>query len=116
MAYDRHISNAVRNHLFQKLGGPFTGLDLIAVNIQRARDHGVAGIVEPQSTLPQTLLGYNAYREVCGMPKAFQFEDLLGVMDESAVKAFKEVYTSVDDIDLFSGMMSEKPLQGSFAS
>jgi hypothetical protein len=46
------------------------------------------------------------------MRKAVHFEDLLSTMDESAVKAFKQVYSSVDDIDLFSGMMSEKPLQG----
>jgi hypothetical protein len=46
------------------------------------------------------------------MSKAATFEDLLPTMDEGAVRAFKQVYSSVDDIDLFSGMMSEKPLQG----
>jgi hypothetical protein len=33
-------------------------------------------------------------------------------MDKEAVEAFRKVYSHVDDIDLFSGMMSEKPLEG----
>jgi len=37
MDYDRFIVDAVRNHLFQRPGGPLTGLDLPAVNMQRGR-------------------------------------------------------------------------------
>ncbi|KAI6232119.1 hypothetical protein M3Y95_00453300 [Aphelenchoides besseyi] len=98
MQFNRHASNAVRNHLFQYLGGPYTGLDLIAVNIQRGRDHGMSA--------------YNSYRESAGLKKATKFEDLSDTMNEESIRALAAVYEHVNDIDLFTGMMSERSLKG----
>ncbi|GMT21433.1 hypothetical protein PFISCL1PPCAC_28402, partial [Pristionchus fissidentatus] len=83
------------NHLFQKPDGPHIGLDLPAVNTQRARDHGVPG--------------YNAYRELCGLKRARTLLDLQDTMDGSAIRASSETFESVEDIDLFPGIMSETP-------
>ena len=57
--YDNNFVPAVSNQLFDE--GPF-GLDLIALNIQRGRDHG--------------LPGYIHYREFCGSKKITNFDQL----------------------------------------
>ncbi|EYC44587.1 hypothetical protein Y032_0456g1779 [Ancylostoma ceylanicum] len=98
MAVDRYITDALRNFLFNIREIPQSGLDLAAINIMRGRDHG--------------LPSYVAHRKLCGLSTPVSFVDLSGDMPPSAVEALSSVYESVEDIDLFSGVVSEIPLKG----
>merc|ERR1712117_144206 len=95
--FDNIFSEEVTNHLFQAKNGSF-GLDLVALNIQRGRDHG--------------LPGYNAFRELCGLQRVKEFEYLKDLIPEKIVDRLKLIYDSVDDIDLFIGGVSEAPVPG----
>merc|ERR1712115_341386 len=75
------------------------GLDLVAVNIQRGRDHG--------------LPGYNKYKEICTGEKAKTFNDLRKVMSAEQVAQLESVYKHVDDIDLYVGGFLEAAHGGS---
>ena len=76
-------------------------MDLIALNIQRGRDHG--------------LRGYNDYRQECQVGRASSFSDLRNAMSGEAIAKLRSVYNSVDDIDLFAGAIMETPeYQGSY--
>ena len=91
--WDNVFSDDITNHLFESKR--FTGgLDLVALNIQRGRDHGIAG--------------YNSYRELCGVGKARDFEDLVDYMTQDDVDRLKSLYTNVDDIDLYVGGFLER--------
>ncbi len=92
---DSHFSRAVHDHLFSNLGNFGYSLDML--NINRGRDHGFGS--------------YNDYRKFCGLPKASTFSDLTNIPDY-VVENFKKVYKSVDAIDLYTGGISEIPVNG----
>ncbi|XP_047507220.1 heme peroxidase 2 [Pieris napi] len=95
---DQFITGEVTNHLFEDRKIPFSGIDLVALNVQRARDHGIPS--------------YNNYRALCNLKRATNFEDLSREVPDEVIARFKRIYPTVDDIDLFPGGMSERPLQG----
>lgn len=90
---DLQFSDSVRNFLF---GTNTMGLDLVAINIQRGRDHG----------LPD----YNTVREGVGLPKRTSFADI--TPDKTVHEELQKVYSSVDDIDLWIGGLAEPHVEG----
>ncbi len=95
---DQFMSGEITNHLFEEKGIRFSGLDLAALNIQRGRDHG--------------LRPYNEYRVACNLKKAKDFDDLSNEISPDVIKRLRQVYNNVDDVDFFTGGLSETPLQG----
>ena len=84
--FDSSFTSSVTNNLFD---GDANGMDLIALNIQRGRDHG--------------LPGYTRYRELCGLGSTNSFSDLSRQMPFSRTEELRGVYDSPQDIDLFIG-------------
>ncbi|GFO37825.1 chorion peroxidase [Plakobranchus ocellatus] len=93
--FDRYISTDLTDRLFEDRDN--VSMDLAALNIQRGRDHG--------------LPSYNEYREVCGLKKIESFEELY-LEDADRAEVLRRVYASMDDVDLFTGGISERPLAG----
>ena len=95
--FDRFFTTEVTHHLFRRFNASF-GIDLVSVNIQRGRDHGIPP--------------YNVWRHVCGLPVLHSFHDLNAIMDSDAVSKIASLYESVDDIDLFVGGNAEYHIKG----
>ena len=53
-------------------------MDLIALNIQRGRDHG--------------LPSYNKYRQICGLPKVQSFKKLEPFLKKGSAKKMAQIY------------------------
>ena len=98
----RNIALAVLEKLILPGPPPNNGIfgDLASINIQRARDHGIPGYIEI-STL-------------CGGPAATgtNFNDLTDIPFAQRVR-LESTYRTVEDIDLFAGILSERPIEGS---
>lgn len=69
------------------------GLDVLAVDVQRGRDHG--------------LPSYTQYRVLCGLTAVTSFQHLSDVMPQEVVDKLSELYEQPGDIDLVVGMMAE---------
>lgn len=96
---DAYFSTEITNHLFQKNAKRENfGLDLLAINIQRGRDHG--------------LPSYNSFRKRCGLPPLTSWKARPSELDEPYWLKLKEVYEKVDDIDLMLGGVAEKNVRG----
>nr|XP_027209255.1 chorion peroxidase-like isoform X2 [Penaeus vannamei] len=104
-AMDPHITQEVTNHLFEDPGEHF-GMDLVSLNIQRGREFGIPG--------------YTTYRKYCGLSPIRSFQDLARHMTNGTAYRYSQLYRTplspfshVDDIDLWSAGVSERPLSGS---
>lgn len=88
-AVDTLVVDDVRNFLF---GEPSDGgVDLVALNIQRGRDHG--------------LLSYADMRKQLKLPQVKQFSDVSS--DAEVQVRLAATYDKVDDIDLWVGGLAE---------
>ncbi|CAG0883706.1 unnamed protein product [Cyprideis torosa] len=96
--YDASVIDEVRGTLFKKPNETL-GHDLVTLNIQRGRDHG--------------LQSYTRYRDWCGLRPVHSWYDLHGLMPNHTISAFKSLYKYVDDIELFSAGISEFNLPNS---
>jgi len=97
-AMDNKVTVSIVNHLFEQPGKPKSGMDLIALNIQRGRDHGIPG--------------YNKYREMCKLKRANTFLDFKDEISFDLIYKLQRIYKHPDDVDLFPGLLAETRLKG----
>lgn len=78
---DRFFSLEVTQHLFEDITDdnlPACGLDLVSLNIQRGRDHG--------------LPAYPVYRRHCQLPPVDTWEEMARAVDKDSLNSIKEIY------------------------
>lgn len=92
-AIDTQVVNGLRNFLFGNPGSG--GFDLISLNIQRGRDHGLSS--------------YNDTREAMGLEPVQRFSQISG--NTNLQTDLFNAYNSVDEIDLWVGGLAEDPLE-----
>ncbi|XP_057375843.1 peroxidase-like [Daphnia carinata] len=99
LSINPEYTSQLTNYLFK--GSKAYGMDLVALNVQRGREHGIPD--------------YNTVREFCGLPKATTFEDLANEIEQTTINSLKAAYDSVNDIDLYIGCLAEssRPVNGS---
>ena len=98
-ATDLKVVDSLRNLLFvgAPSDGPVTnGTDLVALDIQRGRDHGLSN--------------YNDTREAYGLERVTSFAEITS--NSEIATALETVYGNVDRIDPVIGMLAEDQLAG----
>ncbi|XP_037085353.1 peroxidase-like protein, partial [Pollicipes pollicipes] len=94
--FDTKVAAAVHEQLFTT--NFLHGLDLLALNIQRGRDHGTP-------TYAQVV-------EACGLVQVHYWGDLHRLMHSSVIDKLRAVYDHPGDVDLFIGGVAERRAPG----
>ncbi|XP_051891642.1 eosinophil peroxidase-like [Pristis pectinata] len=91
------MTDELREKLFEMINS--LGLDLGSLNMQRSRDHGIAG--------------YNAWRKFCKLSQPKNQAELSDVLKNSELaEKFLELYGTPDNIDVWVGAISEPFVEG----
>ncbi|XP_018783956.1 PREDICTED: chorion peroxidase [Bactrocera latifrons] len=77
---------------------PLCGLDLVSLNIQRGRDHG--------------LPAYPVFRKHCKLSSTDTWEEMANAIDANTLQSIRKIYSSPHDVDVYTGALSEPPLDG----
>ena len=92
---DLQVVDSLRNFLFGPPGAG--GLDLVSLNIQRGRDHGLADL--------------NSTRVAYGLQAHDSFDDITS--DAELQAKLNSLYSDVNNVDLWVGILAEDHLRGS---
>ncbi|XP_067657153.1 peroxidasin homolog [Haliotis asinina] len=94
---DAWYVDGMRQRMFEKDSAAKDGFDIVALNIQRGREHG----------LPP----YNDWRDYCDLDRISSFVtgNDFGIIQ---ARDLRDMYNNVDDIDLYSGGIAEAPVAG----
>ena len=85
-AGDSNYVQDIHHRLFESVNrqGEIRRNDIVAINVCRAREHGIPG--------------YNAFRELCGLPRASQFQDFTDTMSFENAAKLQMIYKCVTRI------------------
>ncbi|TWU23268.1 peroxidase [Novipirellula galeiformis] len=92
---DLEVVDSLRNFLFGQPGSG--GFDLVSLNIQRGRDHGLAD--------------FNSVREAIGLEAYDSFDQITS--DVELQGKLETLYGDVNNIDLWVGLLAEDHAEGS---
>uniref|UniRef100_A0A182IZN7 Uncharacterized protein n=1 Tax=Anopheles atroparvus TaxID=41427 RepID=A0A182IZN7_ANOAO len=95
MAFDTAYVDDVAHLLF---GSRNVGLDVLALDIQRGRDHGLAR--------------YTDYYTLCNGKPVTGWADLESALRPADLETIRETYANVHDVDLMVGALAEWPRAG----
>lgn len=95
---DHNFDVEVKNFLFR--GNKEFGSDLLSLDIQRARDHGIPS--------------YNDFREFCKLGRAQSWDDYTDLIAAEHVDKLKQIYSSFDDLELVVGGQLETIIPDTF--
>lgn len=100
--YDQFFTAELTQRLFEKaedlLHDRPCGLDLVSLNIQRGRDHG--------------LPSYPHWRKHCRLPPVDTWAQMAEAVDPGSLEQMKKMYGVPENVDVYSGALSEPPVKG----